>query len=309
MIDTLKYNYPDTLIDFLVNKRVAELIENYPNINKVQPIEKDSIRDIKQICSKNSYDLVIAVHPTFIIALSIFLSGVKFRLGTGYRWYSFLFNIRRYQHRKYSEKHELEYNLDLLKEINCKLQNDTMPQIQVSGETVSQLKSKTDSLGLDLNSGFIVIHPGSLGSAATWGNNNFIKLINLILEDKNIHNKIVLTGVNEENTLINSIIEHIIDKDKVLKITNLSLKEFAGLLKNAALCISNSTGPIHIAAAVGTFVIGFYPAKRQESAARWAPYTEKKKIFSSRLQNSEKHNLNDIDPVEVFSFIKSYLKV
>ena len=57
----------------------------------------------------------IIVYPTFQTALIIFLSRIKNRIGTGYRWYSFLFNSKIYEHRKYAEKHELEYNVNLLK--------------------------------------------------------------------------------------------------------------------------------------------------------------------------------------------------
>jgi len=41
-------------------------------------------------------------------------------------------------------------------------------------------------------------------------------------------------------------------------ISTLSLKEFAAFIQTAKLFVANSTGPLHIAAAVQTPVIGFY---------------------------------------------------
>ena len=118
MVDALKAGYPGSEIDMLVQNRVYELICDYPNINKVHSIEKVTYRAVKEICQKNIYDLAIAVFPSFSVALGLYLGGVKHRLGTAYRWYSFLFNLKHYQHRKDSVKHESEYNLDLLKELN-----------------------------------------------------------------------------------------------------------------------------------------------------------------------------------------------
>ncbi len=41
------------------------------------------------------------------------------RVGSGYRYYSVLFNRRVYEHRKDARRHELEYNLQLLARIGC----------------------------------------------------------------------------------------------------------------------------------------------------------------------------------------------
>ena len=112
MVDALKYNYPESEIDFLACKRAAGLIFDYPNINKVHTIEKDTINGIKSLANAGKYDLAILVHPTFRSAMGIYMAGVKFRLGTAYRLYSFLFNIKHHQHRTDSVKHEMEYNLE-----------------------------------------------------------------------------------------------------------------------------------------------------------------------------------------------------
>ena len=307
MVDVLKHNFPKTRVDFLVNTGVAELILDYPNISKVHSIEKDSIKVLKTILRENKYDMAIVVYPEFSIALALFQSGIKYRLGTGYRWYSFLFNLRRYRHRKYSEKHEMEYNLDLLNEIGCEIPAGIKPVLAVKDETISQLSGKIIKLGLNLDEYFIIIHPGSLKSAKEWGTANFSELINLILDDSLLKTKIVLTGSKEENAMVDNLLQKITLKNKVIKITNINLKELTALIKCSKLFISNSTGPIHIAAAVGTFVVGFYPVKTETNATRWGPYTDKKKVFSSGLKDEESEFLDDIEPGEVYNFIKSYI--
>lgn len=308
MIDTLKANFPQAQIDFLVDSRVAELIDDYPNINKVQCIEKDSIKTIRGICKSGLYDIAIIVHSSFNIAFALFFSPVKYRLGTGYRWYSFLFNIRHYQHRKYSERHELEYNLGLLNELNCKIPERIEPVLLVKESAVERIREIAGSKGLELSQTFVIIHPGTMGSAKVWGQKNFIKLLNLLTGSQDLNCSIVLTGSGLEKEMIESIYDKISIRERIYKFTELSLTDFVALIKFAKIFISNSTGPIHIAAALGTFVIGFYPSKRVESAIRWGPYTEKKKVFSSTMNNDESPFMDDILPEDVFSFIQSYLK-
>jgi heptosyltransferase III len=307
MVDTLKYNYPDAKIDFLVNKRVFELVQDYPNINKVQTIEKDSIKDIIQISKEGKYDTAIIVKPLFKIALAVFWSGIMNRLGTGYRWYSFLFNIKHYGHRKYSVKHELEYNLDLLDELKCKRIKDIVPKINVDKKTIDAVKRKLFEKGIDLSKDIVIFHPGTLDSAKTWGVANFAKLIEIIDNNKSCNINILVTGTKSDNYILNKL-ESLIGK-KVIVIKDLSLKEFAALCKKARLFISNSTGPIHIAASVGTFCIGFYSPLRAENAVRWAPYTDNKKIFSPEMGNTkiEDNVMDSIKPEQVFEFIKSFL--
>jgi heptosyltransferase III len=61
----------------------------------------------------------------------------------------------------------------------------------------------------------------------------------------------------------------------------MSLKVLAAFIGRARLFVSNSTGPLHIAAAVGTPVIAFYPPIRECSARRWGPLAEKQVVFTA----------------------------
>jgi len=60
----------------------------------------------------------------------------------------------------------------------------------------------------------------------------------------------------------------------------LSVTELAALIRRSALFVGNSTGPIHIAAALGTPVVGLYPQHTPMSARRWGPYTSRKILFT-----------------------------
>ena len=306
VFDVLKQKYPDAKTDFLVNKRVYELVHDYPNINKVHAIEKVTVNGIKSLCRQGGYDLVIVVYPRFRIALGVFLAGVKYRLGSAYRWYSFLFNLKHYTHRKDSLEHESTYNLLLLNELNCTYKKKLQPTLKVKDDAVLKLKEKLSSVGLKEDIKFIVVHVPTLGSAKVWSDDNFKLLINMIIDDTSLNCSVILTGTKDEAFHVKHIAAGINTMDKLLIMLNLSLTELSALLKMSWLFIGNSTGPIHIAAAVNTFVIGLYSPVKAESPLRWGPLTDRKKIFVPKQDDNTRNVMDDIKAIEVYNFIKEY---
>ena len=306
MVDTLAGNFPDAKIDLLVNNRVAELVSEYSNINKVHAIEKETVSEIKRICKESGYDLAIHVSPRFKTALGVFIGGVKYRLGTRNRWYSFLFNIRHAQHRKHSVKHEMKYNLDMLNELNCNKINKLQPILNVKDEYIKKVQAILSKHGIDMAKANIIIHIPTMGSAKVWSNENFIKLTNLLTA---LDINIVLTGTLEDKPHTDAILSKITNKNRVYQIHGLSLNELAALIKMSELFIGNSTGPIHIAAAVGTFVIGLYSPVRVESPIRWGPVTDKKKIFVPEKDDNTRDVMYDIKPEDVYEFVNEFLRI
>lgn len=309
MVDALKSSYPGVKIDMLVQQRVYELIYDYPGLNNVHAIDKVTAGNVKAVCKANEYDLAIAVYPTFEVALGLFLERVKYRLGTGYRWYSFLFNMPHYQHRKVAIKHESAYNLDLLKELNIIYHNKLEVVLQVKNEHIESAMNKLKVKGFNESERFIVIHIPSLGSAKVWSDASFNQLLETILANVNNCYQVVLTGTMRDEEQVKMITSQLPENNRIFEIFELNLKELAALLSKAKLFLGNSTGPIHIAAAVGTFVAGLYSPVKVESPLRWGPLTDKKKIFVPDEDDNSRDVMNDIEPNEVYNFINNYMEL
>lgn len=310
--DVLREFYPNAEIEMLVQSRVYELIQDYPALDKVIKVDRVSVRTIKQICKQRNYDLAIVVYPEFALAFGLMLGGVKYRLGTGYRWFSFLFNFRHYMHRKEALKHESRYNLDLLKELNISYDKELEPNLNVLDDCFIKAKNKV----IDSNHGkflnetdkYIVIHIPSLGSAKVWSDENFRNLLNFLISKESSEFKIIFTGTAEEKPQILYVIHKNIENSRIFTALNLNLKELAAMISRAELFLGNSTGPIHLAAAVGTFVIGLYSPVKVESPLRWGPLTSNKKIFVPVEDDVSRDVMNDIKPEEVFEFIINYME-
>jgi len=230
-----------------------------------------------KVIRKRQFDTVILVHPTLRLAWLMFRSGIPVRVGTGYRAYSFLLNRRVYEHRKDALRHEAEYNLNLLAPLGCDpsgVPGETDFPIIIPAAAVERARALLEQLGI--GGQIVVVHPGSGGSAREWPLENFGRLGARLAVEK--HCTIVVTGSSEEETLVRSLAAMIGSGAKAVA-GQLTLKELAALIRSASLFISHSTGPLHIAAAVGTPIVGFYPQITAMSPGRWGPYTKRARVL------------------------------
>ncbi len=80
---------------FYVNERLKPLLDGMSiNVNILTEDKHQNYADRKRLFAKHKIDLAIFAKPRFDLALMFFQLGTKFRVGTAYRWYSFLYNLR-----------------------------------------------------------------------------------------------------------------------------------------------------------------------------------------------------------------------
>ena len=275
-VEALKLNFPNAHVAMLLNSYTASLAEGiadvlYYNREEAPKPFFEMLAELRRA----QFDTAVVAFPRFRIALLLWLAGIPVRIGTGYRWYSFLFNRRIFEHRKTVEKHEAEYNLSLLGGLGCTILSTPEAKIVISEQERIKASDIRKSIGILDADRLILLHPGSGGSARDWKPENFSRLAS---ELKKRGFYVVITGGKAEIELVHSVARNAGEGVKSF-VSNLSLKEFAAFIQTAKLFVANSTGPLHIAAAVGTPVVGFFAPVHVMSPKRWGPLTNKKAIF------------------------------
>jgi ADP-heptose:LPS heptosyltransferase len=315
--EVIKKNLPDANITYLVREYTKHLSYSNPFIDQtIVLVEEDgkiNLFENVSLIRRHKFDTVIILYPTFIISLIMFLSGIPKRVGTGYRLYSFLFTDRIYEHRKDSKKHELEYNFNLLKSIGIDFQpsfDNVNFNININETSLKRIEETLLKNNINDDEKIIIVHPGSGGSAVDLPIEKLRELISSLLE---LDIKIILTGSDKEKYLCDKLKLN----QNVLNFAGLlTLEELVALISKSLMLIANSTGPIHIAAALGKFTVGFYPKIRSCSVDRWGPYTQRRIIYEPELdckdctrQQCEKLNcMNYIDISRVANDIKMILQ-
>jgi ADP-heptose:LPS heptosyltransferase len=281
MARALKRCRPGAHVAMLIQSYTSELVEADPGVDEVISLDRNPppIADTVSRLRKSRFDVVFHTHPRSRLALITLLAGIPVRVGTGYRWYSYCFNRRVFEHRKDARRHELEYNLNLLGAIGCDGPwGDVRPRIVPDEGRISDARRRLAELGIPAGARLAILHPGSGASARDWSPEKFAALATMLAGSAG-GIAILVTGGKGEEDLVSRVLSDCPPEVRSL-VGSLSILEYAALAKLASVFVANSTGPLHIAAAVGTPVVGLYPQIRPLSAARWGPYTDRKIIFT-----------------------------
>jgi heptosyltransferase-3 len=274
MVDALRRADPLCRVTVLASAAGAEAARHHPGVAHVEvdrfEAKGSGLRGlaplVRQIRALRC-DAAVVVHPTPRLGLALYLAGVRLRVGTAYRAYSLLFNRRVHEHRRRPPvRHESEYNVGLLQGLGVAPGPVTPFRWQVApgeAQAVDTLLRAQAVHGERL----VVLHPGSAGSNLNWSPAQYGDL-GRRLAAPGVH--VLVTGTAAEAALTQQV-ARLIGPRAIDLAGRLSLAELAALLRRCALYVGGSTGPTHLAAAVGAPVIGLYSPLRSASPQRWRP--------------------------------------
>jgi ADP-heptose:LPS heptosyltransferase len=251
-------------------------------------------------------DVFIHVFPVKEIARLVKKADIPIRIGTSHRVYHLntcnkLINLGR----KNSDLHETQLNIKLLAPLDIKdeMSKDTIPALygfHSGGSLTDDGKSALDDSRFNL-----IIHPRSKGSAREWGVDNYVELLKLLPKDTF---NIIMTGTKEEGAAIRGNLFS--DNPELTDLSGkLNLEELITFIGHADGLLAASTGPLHIASALGKHAIGIYAPMRPIHPGRWAPLGTLAKYFvlekkCNECKNDEKCAcIVAIPPQEVLSHL------
>ena len=234
--------------------------------------------------------VVIFYAPPWIY-WAVFLAGIRYRLGRISQWFSFItLNSGVRQSRSRSEKHELEYNRELLR--GCLEKAGLNNWLEPSPKRKPLELQTPETVVEGLPSKYIVVHPGMSGSALNWSLDHYEKVI----RDLNMKIPVVITGSEADRAYWEPLREKIKSENVFWK-TSLSIPQLLLVLKRASVVIVPSTGVIHLATSVQTPVVGLYSPVLSQHPKRWGPLGEKTKTFI----------LTETKPDQVIHYVQDFL--
>ena len=151
-------------------------------------------------------------------------------------------------------RHEVRRQLDLVASVGCRASDERL-SLRVPEDARSRVLDMLAQLQLDLRRPWVVIHPGASAPSRRYPPESFAQAARLLaLEDGC---QVVFTGSEQESELVESIRGAMGAPSHSLA-GRLDLAELAALISLAPVLISNNTGPVHVAAALGTPVVDIY---------------------------------------------------
>lgn len=159
-------------------------------------------------------------------------------------------------------RHEVRRQLELVASVGCPVeallpeQESIAPSfLNIPDSTLHQVQWLLVESGVNLQRPWIVMHPGATAASRRYPAEGFAQAARQLVQDAGI--QIIFTGTRPEAELVASIRQQMAVESFSL-VDRLTLTELSALLKLTSLLVSNNTGPVHIASAVGTPVVDLY---------------------------------------------------
>jgi ADP-heptose:LPS heptosyltransferase len=196
-------------------------------------------------------------------AYMCYLAGVPLRLAASIDGPGSLLTTRH----RHPERmmHEVERGLDLVAAVGMRASDDRLV-LRVPQGAREEIAGFADG-----ERPLIVVHPGCSMPARTYPWEMYAKVIDTLVRD--LHARVVVTGADDERPLVDTIFAHVdpLTRTNVVAVAgSLAFPAFCALIEAADLVVTNNTGPMHMAAALGTPVVALFALTNPPE--QWGPW-------------------------------------
>jgi len=277
-IKAVREKYPDAHIAFMVRPYAKDIVESNPYLDEVIVYDKygrhgNILRTVFFALGlrKKKFDLAIMLHPTNRAHLISWLAGIPRRIGYDRKCAFFLTEKMPHEKQK-GEKHELEYALDMLLAIGVEAKEKEL-FVPIKANDAKKVDDIFSESHIGNKVPVVAVNPGASCRSKRWPPERFAQVCEKLAENEKARIVIVSDKANESSAeRVASFMRH----EPVNLAGETTVGELAALLSRASLFISNDSGPVHIACAVGTPVISIFGRKDAGlSPRRWGPTAEK----------------------------------
>ena len=268
----MRRHFPKAEITLLVRPWVAGLFTFAPFIDKIWSQDKPSglaswtriTRDIRD----RAFDLALLLPNSFESALMIFLGGVPRRIGyatDGRRWL-----LTDSITRSHDRQHQTLYYLDLVNTLSA-VNDAPSIEIQATKEERTNARKLLMTEGIPSDSPFLVLNPGAAyGSAKRWHEDRFADAADVLACEFQL--QVALIGSEAERPSAERIRGRMKGPAAILN-GRTSLEALIGVLAESSLMITNDSGPMHMAAALGVPTVAVFGSTDEKVTGPYGPRT------------------------------------
>ncbi len=285
--------YPESEIHWVVEARYAPLLEGNPFVRKLvrldtlewrkEPLSAGTLVQIAQagaMLREVTYQAAIDFQGLFKSAFLGWFSRSEMCLGLSEPWLreppAGVFYTDRVTPR--DRQHVIELNMALVERLGVRpLEPDRwqfpLPRPEAEERWVD---CRLRQLGVR---DFAIINPGGGWKSKRWAPENYAELIRKLTPDLPWH--FLLTGSVDEEPLIQRIVE-LTGAERAVYFPS-TLVQYIQLARRARLFVGGDTGPMHLAAAVGTPIVALFSADDpRNTPERNGPFSSADIVVTSR---------------------------
>lgn len=295
LLASLHKVFPDRRLTLLVQKPVVPLVSGLPAVSDILVYDPDhrhrgwsGWRALIRELSERKFDAALVLQAPTRVAMAVRLAGIPLRVGPLSKPMTHLaYNRGVRQRRSRADRHETEYGRELTERMVEALAPGTkmdgaLGPTQISLQVAVREEARTwlDSHGLGARR-VAVVHAGMGGSALNWPQQSYVELAWKLRESGVA---VLVTAGPSEQLILDYFRGHFRKQESEASASDLAPVAYYGgsearavdflaaLFSHASVVVAPSTGPLHLAAALGVAVVTLYPPIRVQTPTRWGPW-------------------------------------
>ena len=282
VLEAIRLRWPDAYLAMLVHPYAREVLAGNPSLDAIltdDPTGADHgatgfWRQIGRLRVQR-FDTALLLMPTARLAWMLFLAGIPRRISVGHKLYHTLTLTRSVSRNGYIPlRHEADYCLDLARAIGAPSET-TRASVFLTDKERQEARDRLATAGAS-GRPVVGIHPGNGRSAPNWVPERYGVLARNVIE--RFGGTVVVTGSPGEQALVEGM--KLAPAGSMLSFTGqLSLRQLMAVIAEMDVLVSSSTGPMHLAAALGIPTISLFCPLSARSPQRWGPLSDQSEIL------------------------------
>lgn len=270
----LKDHWPSARFSWLVNRGLRGLLDGNPNLDEVIPFDRGAfglhargmraVRDIVGTLRSRRFDVAIDLQGLLRSGLLTAATGAPIRVGLQTAREG---STRFYTHR-IGPPAQSEHAIDRLLEVAAAFGADiSAPRFDfhINPADRQWARERLQRSGRPL----LVVNVGARWLTKRWPPGSFARVARRATDE--LGAGIVAVGATEDGPLVAAVREAMRGRTLVDLSGQTTLPQIAAIAAECDLFLSNDTGPLHLAAATGTPVVGVYTCTRPEWTGPYGP--------------------------------------
>ena len=271
LLCALRKAYPDAFIAWMIEGRTGDLLEGHPALDRLVRVRRKWLKSPRAVLRLRrelrdmKFDVAIDSQGLTKSAVAARLSGARRRIGfrgvDGRELSPWLNNDLV----EPTATHVIDRNLELLRPLGIARAEvefclpDSAPDAQMAETCIAALA---------LSRGYAIVNPGAGWPSKLWAPDRYAAVARYLGEKRGLPTLVVWAG-DQEKTWAESIVSGSAGFAHLAPATTLT--QLAALLRRARLFVGSDTGPLHLAAAVGTRCVGLFGPMPGERNGPYGP--------------------------------------
>lgn len=280
IMNTLRQNFPDATIDFVLNERIAPLFQGHPSIDHVITFSEEErhhalryVRKVWNIVHRTRYDVIIDMRSTLnTVLFALFSPGTPYRIGLKKAYTLLLFNYRKQPD---GSENMIDQNLSLLRPLERLRPIVPCRQftLAITDKERNDFRDYMQACGADLRRPLLLIGVTAKIQDKCWSEDRMTWVLRQLLNEFPQAQLIFNYAPGEEEKRARAIWENLQRDPRILiDLKASSMRELYAMAHYIKLYFGNEGGARHVvhAAGVPSFVV-MAPGNQKH---RWLPQNE-----------------------------------